>query len=150
MAKGSNNRKVKALILLLSALLIYATHPAFARDENEGEAWLHMSPDSRAGFAWGYTIGLSRRFAQGCNAYRSINPSKSRDLHDDPFAKCLGRGEGFSRSVDYYVKKVTEFYESYPLDHDVLFEEVLKRLSDSENMTPAQIHQWAEQRQHVK
>ena len=65
--------------------------------------------------------------------------------HNDPFAKCLNSsGRGFSRPVDFYVSQVTEFYESFPSDRAIPFEEVLKRLSDSELMTPKQIHDWFE------
>ncbi len=52
--------------------------------------------------------------------------------------------------MDHYVKQVTDFYESFPSDRTVPFEEVAKKLSDSENMTPQQMHKWFEEHGHRK
>ena len=139
------------LILLLATLLTFGTNLFSAiHPSGEGDGWLRMEPTTRTGFLWGYTIGLSRGFAEGCSAYNRIVPFQRHNLHNDPFGKCIGRGPGFSRPVDYYVKQVTDFYEFFPADRNVPFEEVLKKLSDSENMTPSQMHEWFEQHRHRK
>jgi hypothetical protein len=143
--------RVLTLILPLAILLTFGTDHLSAIDQTgEGDGFLRMTPETRSGFLLGYTIGLSRGFAQGCLAYRSIAEFKTHDVHNDPFGRCVNRGPGFSRSVDYYVKQVTDFYESFPADRNVPFEEVLKKLSDSENMTPSQMHAWFEKHRHRK
>jgi hypothetical protein len=43
-----------------------------------------------------------------------------------------------------------DFYTSFPADRDVPFEEVLKKLSDSEDMTPQQMHEWFKEHRHKK
>ena len=92
MVRSSRVRAFVMLAMILSVLLIVGTNPASARDQNtEGDAWLRMNSDTRTGFVWGYTIGLSRGFAEGCDTYRNIEKPKSRDLHNDPFAQCLNR-----------------------------------------------------------
>ncbi len=127
----ARSRMCVSLVGIWSVILAGSSILAFAADQNtEGDAWLHMNSDTRTGFAWGYTVVLSRGFAEGCDKYRTIEGSKSRHLHDDPFARCLNsQNRGFSRPVDYYVTHVTEFYESFQSDRAVPFEEVLKKLS---------------------
>jgi len=110
-----------------------------------------MNSDTRHGFVWGYTIGLTRGFAQGCNAYYQIAPPQApHSLQDDLFGKCITKGFGFSKPVAYYEKQITDFYTSFPTDRNVPFEDVLKKLSDSENMTPQQMHAWFKEHGHTK
>ncbi|MGA2609018.1 MAG: hypothetical protein ABSH01_16370 [Terriglobia bacterium] len=152
MMRSLKVRNLMFFVMTLSVLLILGVNHAPAADEStEGDAWLRMNPDTRTGFLRGYTIGLSRGFAEGCDTYRSIEKPRTRDLRNDPFANCLNaRGRGFSQPVDHYVKQVTDFYESFPSDRTVPFEEVLKKLSDSDNMTPQQMHKWFEEHGHRK
>jgi hypothetical protein len=128
----------------LGILMILSASSALAADQNaDGDAWLHMNRDTQTGFVRGYTIGLTRGFAQGCDAYRSLVPVETHDIHNDPFAGCLNTsGRCFSQPVDFYVRQVTDFYQSFPSDRAISFEDVLKKLSDGQNMTPRQIHDW--------
>jgi hypothetical protein len=130
--------------LVLSVLLIATYHDMSAQTRNgEGDGWLKMNSDNQFGFVYGYTIGLSRGFAQGCQTYAEIAPpQKPHRLKDDLRLKCGDKGFGFSKPVEVYQKQITDFYTSFPADHDVPFEQVLKRLSDSESMTPQQMHEW--------
>ncbi|MBZ5540144.1 MAG: hypothetical protein LAN61_06440 [Acidobacteriia bacterium] len=129
---------------VLAVLLALFVHYTSAQTYNrEGDAWLSMNSDTRLGFVWGYTIGLSRGFAQGCEAYYEVAPPQEpHSFQDDLFGKCATRGVGFSKPVAYYEKQITDFYTSFPAERKVPFEDVLKKLSDSENMTPQQMHEW--------
>ncbi len=150
MVRSLELRKHMLCVITLWVLILGVSHASAADRNTEGDAWLRMSPDARSVFLMAYTGGLSRGFAEGCLAYDRIAKPKNYDVHKAPLGKCLNRGPGFSRSVDYYVKQVTDFYESFPADRNVPFEEVLKKLSDSENMTPSQMHEWSEKHRHTK
>jgi hypothetical protein len=136
-------------VLILLALSV--RHSSAQAQNGEGDAWMSMNSDTRFGFVFGYTIGLNRGFTQGCIAYDKIVPSqKPHSLHDDLFVKCTSKGFGFSKPVPFYEKQITDFYTSFPADRKVPFEEVLKKLSDSENMTPQQMHEWFKEHGHGK
>jgi hypothetical protein len=112
----------------------------------EGDAWVEMNSDMQTGFVWGYTIGLSRGFAQGCVAYGKLAPSQPpHRLADDLFHKCLRQGYGFSKLISFYVEQITEFYKSSAEDRKVPIDEVLRKLSDDQSMTPKQMHEWFKQ-----
>jgi len=133
------------------ALLTTLTAPCIGGPggSREGDAWLGLNQDTRFGFAWGYINGVSSGFAEGCVAYSRIVPAHNVPLRSDPLGKCFNtKGRGFSKSVDFYVGKITELYSAFPEDRDVPIGEVLKKLSDSENMTPQEIHLWYEQHSH--
>jgi hypothetical protein len=152
MTKSRGFRKIVLFALTLSILLVLSVSRVLAGGQDtEGDAWLNMNPDTRIAFVRGYTVGLSRGFAEGCDAYKRIEQPKNYDLRDDPFRKCLNTpGHGFGRDVDYYAEQVTAFYTLFPSDRAAPFEEVLKKLSDSEKMTPPQIHEWFKERGHSK
>jgi hypothetical protein len=150
MVRSLELRKPMLSVIILSVLILGVSHASAADRNTEGDAWLRMSPDARSVFLMAYTGGLSRGFAEGCLAYDRIAKPKNYDVHKAPLGKCLNRGRGFSRSVDYYVKQVTQFYESFPSDRTVEFHEVIKKLSDSESMTARQMHEWFEEHGHRK
>ena len=135
--------------------LVAMAHNAHRRlvlaQSTEGNRWLDMNSDTRSGFVWGYILGVTRGFAEGCEAYDKIVPLRAPvSLKEYPFAKCLNsKGRGFSKPIPFYQEEITDFYSSFPSDRDVPFGEVLKRLSDDEHMTPAQIHEWFKTNSHL-
>ena len=137
-----------AVLVLLALSVRYGSAQA---QNGEGDAWMSMNSDTRFGFVFGYTIGLNSGFTQGCVAYYKIAPpQKPHSLHDDLFGRCTSKGFGFSKPPAFYEKQITDFYTSFPADRKVPFEEVLKKLSDSENMTAQQIHDWFKEHGHGK
>jgi hypothetical protein len=137
--------KLFVFVAIVGSFLMAAPIPHISgqTQHGEGDAWITMNSDNQFRFVLGYTVGLSKGFAEGCDAYYKIAPpQKPHALRDDLFAKCLAQGLGFSKPVAFYQKQITDFYTLFPGERDVPFEQVLKSLSDSENMTPQQIHQW--------
>lgn len=139
-------RSVKAdrrFFISLATFLFVFICPLRA-EGGEGDGWLEMNSDTRTGFVSGYTIGLSRGFAQGCLAYEKVAPrdKKYYRVADLPSLKCSRQGFGFSRPISLYVEQITEFYSGHAEDRNVPFEDVLKRLSDDASMTPKQMHEW--------
>jgi hypothetical protein len=129
------------LVLASSMLRIFGQ-----AQRGDGDKWINMNSDSQLRFLLGYTVGLSKGFAEGCDAFYKISPSqKPHALPDDLFAKCLAQGLGFSKPVAFYQQQITNFYTLFPGDRDVAFEQLLKSLSDSKNMTPQQMHLWFKQ-----
>jgi hypothetical protein len=118
-------------------------HISGQTQHGDGDAWISLNSDNQFRFVLGYTVGLSKGFAEGCDAfYKIAPPQKPHALRDDLFSKCLAQSLGFSKPMAFYQKQITDFYTSFQGDRDVPFEQVLKSLSDSENMTPQQMHQW--------
>jgi hypothetical protein len=113
----------------------------------EGDGWLERNSDTRTGFVHGYIIGLSRGFAQGCLSYERLVPQQKTYVHfaDLPSLKCSRQAFGFSKPISFYVEQITRFYAVNAEDRKVPFEEVLKKLSDNEHLTPKQMHEWFKQ-----
>jgi hypothetical protein len=105
-----------------------------------------MNSDTRTGFVWGYMVGLSTGYGEGCDTYHKLAPlAKPHLIKDDPFHKCIASSLGFSQPVSFYVRQITDFYSLSPSDRQVPFGEVLKKLSDDEHMTPQQMREWFKQ-----
>ncbi len=64
---------------------------------------------------------------------------------DLPSVKCSRQALSFSKPISSYVEQITSFYMASAVDRKVPFEEVLKKLSDDEHMTPEQMHEWFKQ-----
>jgi hypothetical protein len=154
--KRPHVRRILALaatvVSVLLALSVRYTSATSAQTENgEGGGWLSWNSDTRLGFVWGYTMGLSRGFGEGCGAYYRVPPAgEPYSLRDDPFGKCIGKGFGFSQPPTFYEKQITDFYTSFAEDRDVPLNQVFKRLSDSENLTLQQTHERAKEHGHAK
>jgi hypothetical protein len=133
-------------------LPVLCTLAASAQTQNgEGDGWMNWNSDTRLGFVWGYTIGLNRGFGQGCGAYYKVAlPGKAHNLRDDPLSKCISKGPGFSKPPAFYENRITDFYTSFPEDRDVPFEQVLRWLSDSENISVQQMHERTKEHGHTK
>jgi hypothetical protein len=139
--------QVGKVIVIGAALLLFPfslrTHAA----SHEGEAWLEMNTDTRTGFVFGYTVGLSRGFVQGCLAYqKSVPPPEGfHPIADDPFLKCTRQGFSFTKPLSFYAEQITKFYTASAEDRKVPFQEVIKKLSDEEHLTPEQMHEYFKQ-----
>ena len=72
--------------------------------------------------------------------------SRRRKNHTTRRMICISSAaaKGLASLKRYRVLPETDldFYTSFPEDHDVPFEQVLKKLSDSESMAPQQMHEW--------
>lgn len=142
---NTSNRIAIAICLLAPVLLIF-THRTISQEEKpqtlEGDSWLAMNQERKSGFVLGYTIGISRGFAEGCATYDQIVNVHDVPLKSDPLRKCFdSKGRGFSKPVQFYVDRVNDFYKTYPGNRNFPVGELIKKLSDSENLTPQEIHQ---------
>jgi hypothetical protein len=147
----STSTPIVAGTICLLLFILSGSHTSAQARNRDGDRWLSWNSDSRLGFVWGYTTGLSRGFGEGCEAYSRVVPTgKPHSLRDDPFGKCIGKGFGFSQPPAFYEKQITGFYTSFTEDQDVPLEQVIKWLSDAENLTLQQMHERAKQHGNTK
>jgi len=136
--------KCGELLFVAAAFLCLVTQ--LHAQSGEGDSWFEMNSDMQTGFVSGYIIGLSRGLGEGCVACTKLAPPQPpHRLADDLLGKCLRQGFGFTKPTSFYVGQITEFYKTSAEDRKAAFDEVLKKLSDDQGMTPKQMHEWFKQ-----
>ena len=141
-------------VLLLTPRILLPQEPTRVfptdRTRGEGKIWLEWDQSQRKGFVLGYVWGIDRGFHDGCSALAgssstpdAIDPSKGRDLLDNPLQHCMAKLPTFSKEASYYVAQITKFYETYPQDKDLPLRQLFAQMEDSSNnKTLEQIHSW--------
>jgi hypothetical protein len=110
----------------------------------QGAAWVRWDRSARIGFVRGYLSGIHVGYRDGCflSNDKNASPTALRSTLDSPFAQCLDKALRFSKEPDYYETEVSRFYLTYKSDIGLPLDELLRFLSDSENKTPEEIHEW--------
>ena len=103
-----------------------------------GEDWLTWNEDSRVNYVSAYLSGHARGFRDGCETGQQIyTVSRSKGL---PGEECIRKEPQYSRKLEDYAAKITEFYNSYPQDNRVPVLKLLDGMSDRRNLSIRQMH----------
>lgn len=143
-----------ALVLSLLAVVWQMTRPSSvdsaqttrfpsARVQKDGDNWLGWDESGRKGFILGYLSGYKNGHNEGCGkAIRFFVPDGTISHGPDPRADCENSQSFFPDTPDHYAQLITSFYQTYPGDREIPLPMMLWLLSDQENRTPEQIHEW--------
>jgi hypothetical protein len=114
-----------------------------ARVQKDGDNWLGWDESERKGFIRGYLSGYKSGHNQGCGeAIAFLVPDGTISHGPDPKAQCENSQFFFPHNADHYVQLITSFYQMYPTDREIPLPMMMWLLSDQQNKTPAQIHEW--------
>lgn len=126
-------------VLLLSIVLLLVSGQLWSqRVCCEGEMWLKWNNDRRESYLWGYMIGYSHAYWEGCRqAMRSLPKGTDVQSIED---SCEKNQRDFSKGTTYWAQQVTKFYKTYPHDRDINIDEILEKLGNG--LTLDQIHKF--------
>jgi hypothetical protein len=115
-----------------------------ARISKDGDQWVMWDEGRRRAFIDGYMRGYKRGQTDGCAAAQHVAQKTSPENAPDLMPDCVAAGIGtFSENKrDFYVTRITEFYEQYPSDHEIPLDRIMNLISEKEQRTTAQIHAW--------
>jgi hypothetical protein len=127
---------------LLVTVLIFAVFAYGSRGVAEGEDWMKWDSDTREIYVGCYFVAFNHGFKSACKkaalSDKSSSASKVSEAPDEP---CVAKMPQFTRPVEFYSQKITDYYRSYPSDRYAMIRELLDYMSDSQNLTLEQIHE---------
>ena len=119
----------RVLVSVLAGLAFVSTTTPAGDTLDAGRDWLKWGNQTRLAYVSAYLHGQGRGFRDGCilaqGLYSAGEPSGL------PGETCVARAPSYSRNLEDYVAKITEYYRSYPGDRNVPIFEVLEGLSDA-------------------
>lgn len=152
MTKRSRIALVACSLVIMSVVLIGIVHGLRHQGPDEGSLWLNWDQSAKRAFVGGYLEGYREGHTDGCSHYPApkIEIELNRPAEELPTAKCSELMPKFNQDFDKYVNRITEFYRLYPAERTVGLTILLNKLSDSENLTAEQVHEWFLVHGHVR
>jgi hypothetical protein len=100
--------------------------------------WLKWNSDRRESYVWGYMIGYSQAYWEGCRQAMKALPTgtASQPIENG----CREHQPDFSRGTTYWTQQVTELYKKYAGDRVINVDEILGQLRNG--LTLEQIHKY--------
>ncbi|HEY3929313.1 MAG TPA: hypothetical protein VGL89_13145 [Candidatus Koribacter sp.] len=100
--------------------------------------WLKWNNDRRESYMWGYMIGYSHAYWDGCRQAMKALPGGATSESIE--RSCRSRQPDFSGGTTYWARQVTQFYKTYPNDRDIAIDGILDQLRNG--LTLEQIHNY--------
>jgi hypothetical protein len=127
---------------IVVAVLFFSVLTAASRGIAEGEDWLKWDNNARQQYVWCYVLAFQHGFQFACKVTATSKKTSSvSTLTDLSEEGCMARMPKFSKPIEYYSQKITDFYTSYPADRYVMIRELLDNMLDSRDLTIEQIHE---------
>jgi hypothetical protein len=125
----------------LAAVLLLSVAATASREIAEGEDWLKWDNNTREQYVWCYVLAFQHGFQSACKATAvPKKPFSASTVSELPEESCMAKMPKFSKPIEYYSKKITDFYSSYPADRYAMIRELLDNMVDSGDLTIEQIH----------
>lgn len=111
-----------------------------------GFQWLEWNADARAVFVFAYIGGYHRGTVQACTISDELVP---QGIDGEPVTgrilpRCFAQTRSFSEKVEFYVERITEYYQEYPEDRFVPAAYILPMFSDQDAKPLEEIHRMAQ------
>ncbi len=134
------NMKWRKLWVATFVTLTLVTETASAsRGRAEGEEWLRWAEDVRIEYVSSYLAAFSHGFHFACKAMQdAATTSKSGE---PPMEVCMRNLPRYSKTLDLYAARITQFYRRYPSDRFATVQEIMDYMSDSRDLNVQQIHE---------
>lgn len=130
---------------LAGLLLAAATAEAASPSQWKGEEWLSWSAEVRTVFVDAYLAGYTSGRSDACLAADDLfdldKPVHSPE--DMVVARCKRHAKSYSKTSDYYVKVITDFYQKYPKYRNIPYVYLMFLMSDGWYKTADEIYQGA-------
>lgn len=135
------NQKNHARVACQIALAVLTFVPGMLSAQSAvfgGDWWLKMDANRRKAYVWGFMMGYDKGYWTGCSdAIKSLPAAVSAK---DKYSARAGCEPNLRAAKDdLLVKGVTDFYEHYPEDRDLMVHQVLEQLL--KGLTPQQVHE---------
>ena len=132
--------RIRTIGILIPAIVLICAE-CFAMDPfPKGGDWVSWSAETRLAYVSAYVQAYVEGFRVGCEAGKEAYATNIPK--GDVGQKCVGKGKTFSKRLEDYVDKITEYYQSYPTDQHVQVARILEGLCDERQLTPQQMHQY--------
>ena len=140
----AKTKRCKRTHNVLAALLLAVTlGPSTAFASNNiatGDEWWAWNNESRFIYVSAYLQGNGRGFRDGCVVGEKIY--SVGELHGLPGDRCGVKAPTYSKTLEDYMTRITEYYQKYPEDRIVPIFRVLEGLSDARSLTVEQMHSY--------
>jgi len=132
----------RPIMSVLLAVLFFSGMATASRGVAEGEDWLKWDSDTRQRYVWCYILAFQHGFQSACKATATpTRPSSVSAVNELPEEACMAKMPKFTKPIEVYSQRITEFYSSYPADRYAMIRELLDHMADSQGLTLEQIHE---------
>ena len=128
-----------ALLFLVVAAARVASPPRW-----RGEEWLAWSPQVRSVYGEAYLAGYLNGKLDACNAAMDLfELDKPTDLSNTVATRCRSHAKSYSKTSEYYVKVITDFYQEHPEYRNFPYAYLMFLMTDNWYKTADEIYQAA-------
>src|SRR5215475_14239233 len=135
MEGGSMSRR--RLFLVFSLAVALGCEALAGNPFETGDIWMRWNDEAKLQYISAYLLGNSRGFRDGCEMGQKLYSADKAGL---PGEKCTGKFVKYSKSMEEYVKLITDYYSAYPNDRSVPIFKLIEGLSDARNLAIQKMH----------
>jgi hypothetical protein len=107
----------------------------------EGDSWLGWTEEQRNDYVKAYIFGRTKGYSDACFKLVKYWPAPVVLSEDNnPLASCFKGMPDFAKGTEYFAKKITEFYRTYPENRILLITEILEPLAKGTSIQDVHQH----------